>query len=235
MNIPASASVETFGTETITTSGGASVKVDANAAKAFTIDGNRYIAGFNKEGGFTGYYSATDVKTLYSPEAILFQDKVSSDFKDKLLEVCYNLKQDPNKLMAVMAQETGETFKADIWNGRTAVGLIQFTNIALKAINKQKGTSYTKESVSKMTAIEQLDLVQAYYQTPILKRASFKTIEDYAVATFSPANVGKASSNVIYKKGSVGYTKNKSLDLNDDGNITNGEIGTKYAKKYVKN
>jgi RHS repeat-associated protein len=234
MNIPAAASVETFGSSSISTTGGATATVDANAAKAFTVDGNRYVAGFNKEGGFSGYYLSTDLKTQYSPEALLYESKFDSDFKSKLLEVSYNLGHDPNKLLAVMAQETGDKFKPDVWNGNTAVGLIQFTSIALTEINKQNNTSYTKESVSKMTAVEQLNLVQKYYQLPILKNKTFKEIEDYAIATFAPAYMGKGSSTVIYKTGDKGYKQNKALDTNGDGNITVGEVGAKYGKKYVK-
>lgn len=50
-----------------------------------------------------------------------------------------------------MAQESG--IKPDVWNGTTAVGLIQFTGIALKAINQEFGTNYTKDDVSKMSAV----------------------------------------------------------------------------------
>lgn len=230
MNIPASAAVETFGAGTHKTTGGADIAADANAAKAFTADGIRYVAGFSKAGDFTGYVAASDMTSVYKPADILYQDKVASTFKDKLLEISFNLKQDPNKLMAVFAQETGETFSASTKSADGQVGLIQFTGTAITQINKTFGTSYTKAGLEVMTAEAQLDVVQQYFETinkPLV------TINDYALATFSPKNTGKSSGTVIYSKGADRYKKNKGLDTNKDGNITVGEVGAKYAKKYV--
>jgi hypothetical protein len=230
MNIPASASVETFGAGTFKTTGGTNIAADAKAAKAFTADGIRYVAGFNSGGDFTGYVAASDMKSVYSPADILYQDKVASTFKDKLLEISFNLKQDPNKLMAVFAQETGETFSASTKSADGQVGLIQFTGTAITQINSTFGTSYTKAGLEVMTAEAQLDVVQQYFQTV---HKSIVTINDYALATFSPKNTGKSNGTVIYSKGEDRYKKNKGLDTNKDGKITVGEVGAKYAKKYV--
>jgi len=81
-----------------------------------------------------------------------------------------------------------------------------------------------------MTAEAQLDVVQQYFETI---NKSLVTINDYALATFSKKNTGKSSGTVIYSKGAESYKKNKGLDTNKDGNITVGEVGAKYAKKYV--
>jgi len=235
MNIPASAKVETFGASKIKTTGGVSVSVDAKAAKAFTIDGVRYVAGFNKKGVSLGYFKSTDLKTQYKPVALFYESLYSSDFKKKLLEICFILGQDPNKLLTVMAHETGETFKPNIWNGTTAVGLIQFTDIALKEINNTFSTNYTKDSVAAKTAVEQLDLVRMFYQTPMLKNVHFNKIEDYAVANFAPGFIGKSENTTIFKYPSLGYTQNKGLDLNKDSLITVGEVGAKFKSVYLKN
>jgi RHS repeat-associated protein len=140
MNIPSGATVETFGTKKITTTGGVDVAVDAGAARAFTVDGNRYVAGFNNEGGFTGYVLSTDLKTQYSPMALIYESKITASFKNKLLEISYNLGHDPNKLLAVFAQETGETFSPSIRSEDGQVGLLQFTGAAITQINSKFGT-----------------------------------------------------------------------------------------------
>ena len=229
MNVPSSSSIEIFGSTNFKTTGGASIKIDANSARAFTVDGKRYIAGFNKKGGFEGYYLATDMITKYQSSNILYRDKVSSKFIAKLLEVSYTLGQDPNKLMAVFAQETGEKFSPNIRSADGQIGLLQFTGAAITQINSVFNTAYSKSQLEKMTAEEQLLVVQQYFQS-INKKIN--TIDDYALATFSPKNVGKSSSTVIYIKGSDRYFKNKGLDTNKDGKITVGEVGAKYAKKY---
>ena len=231
MNIPANATVEVFVSSTGTTQNTkTNITVAEGSVRAFNVDNKRYTASFNKDGNFTGYNDVSDMKTQYTPEAILYQDKVSSGFKNKLLEISYNLGHDPNKLMAVFAQETGETFSPSIKSGDGQVGLIQFTGTAIKQINSKFSSDYTKATLVKMSAEDQLVVVQRYFQSI---NKTMVTIDDYALATFSPKNVGKTSSTVIYSKGSDRYTKNRGLDTDRDGNITVGEVGAKYAKKYV--
>lgn len=163
------------------------------------------MAGFNNEGGFTGYVLSTDLKTQYSPMALIYESKISAGFKNKLLEISYNLGHDPNKLLAVFAQETGETFSPSIRSGDSQVGLLQFTGTAITQINNKFGTTYTKAQLEVMSAEDQLIVVQQYFQSI---NKTITTIDDYALATFSPKNVGKSANSVIYKKGEDRYKKN---------------------------
>jgi len=201
-----------------------------NSTSAFTIDKVRFEAKYT-DGKFVGYFNGDK---QYQASPIIYENLVSADFKEKLLTISYNLGHDPNKLMAVMAQETGNKFTANVKNGLGAVGLIQFTDIAVTAINNAFGTSYTDATLIKMTATEQLSVVEQYFSIPLLKNKSFKTIEDYALANIWPAAMGKSLDAVIWTTGSTHYTNHKSMDKDNNGKITVGEIGTVYSKKYVK-
>lgn len=252
--VPDKATVELFGMDKIQTMAGVNIIGDPAGARAFTVNGKRYIAEFDKKGNFIGYFLSTDMKTKFTPDQVIYQNKVDDSFINKLLEITYNLGYDPDKLMAVIAHETGETFSPTIaykkkvlkkvGKGKdakieksyipVAVGLIQFTENALKGINKTNGTNYTLNDVLKMSAEEQLDLAEKYYSQGLIKGKKLTTMEDYGVANFAPANIGKPSSNIIFKKGSIEYTQNSSLDLNKTGEITNADVGNSFKLQYVK-
>jgi RHS repeat-associated protein len=238
MNLPENTKVTTYsGTTGKGKITGKTINVTQGGVASFTIGNDNYMALYStlseNEGEFLGYYKngVYSDNNKYSPEALLYEDKISDGFKSKLLKISFELKQDPNKMLAVFAQETGETFNPGIKSKDGQVGLLQFTQVAIDQINKVFNTSYTKESIVKMTAEEQLDVVKLYFE---MIHKPLTTIEDYALATFSPSNIGKSSDTVLYEKGNSRYKKNKGLDTNNDGKITVGEVGAKYAKKYIK-
>lgn len=82
---------------------------------------------------------------------------------------------DKTKTAAIPPGSTNKQYKG---NAGPAVGLIQFTSAykvkkngkdviqkgAIEAINDRYGTSYTKEILSNMTAVEQLGVVQQYFE-----------------------------------------------------------------------
>lgn len=85
-----------------------------------------------------------------------------------------------------------------------------------------------------MTELEQLDVVRQYYN--MYSHKNFSTLSDYALATFAPAYMGSSSNTGLYTKAKSGkkYTANSSLDTDNNGVITAGEVGAKYKKYYKK-
>jgi len=141
-------------------------------------------------------------------------------FKAKVLKIANNLEMDPDHLMAIMKVESG--FDASIRNGlgSGATGLIQFMP------DTARGLGTTTDALANMSAVEQLDYVEKYLMP---YKGKMKTAADAYMAVFSPAFIGKGDDNVAYSSGSSGYNMNQGLDLNKDGKITNGELGTKIT------
>lgn len=153
--------------------------------------------------------------------------KVADAFKQKVLEVSLFLDVSPDYLMACMAFETGEKFESSVKNaaGSGAVGLIQFMPATARAI----GTS--SESLSKMSAISQLEYVKKYLSP---YKGRLKSLEDVYMAILYPAAVGKSSNHVLFEEGRIAYKQNKGFDANSDGKITLKEISSKVREKYEK-
>ncbi|KQS89909.1 hypothetical protein [Chryseobacterium sp. Leaf394] len=119
-----------------------------------------------------------------------------------------------------------------------AVGLIQFTQAALETIGEFKGGSgfdklhEVKLNLAKMGEIKQLDYVKKYFEG---SKEKIKTPEDIYLHVFAPAGVGKDDDYQLYKKGTLEYTQNKSVDIEnkgkkygDDGVIQRVEILERY-------
>ena len=109
-----------------------------------------------------GYFEIKEVKRVQLEEGckclckqydLIWGNKVSCEFRKKVVEIAKRLGKDPNLLMAGMALETGTTFSPTAGKGSSYVGLIQFGKDAAKSI----GT--TQEKLLKMNDIEQLDYV----------------------------------------------------------------------------
>ena len=73
MVLPHVAKVEYFGVTKIQTKKNVGVSVDADAVKAFTIGTKRYVAVFDDDGKFTGYFWTDDITgkedEKYDPDA----------------------------------------------------------------------------------------------------------------------------------------------------------------------
>lgn len=150
---------------------------------------------------------------------------VSPEFRADVIALCGRIGiVEPSWLMACMAFETGCTFSPSRRNARTrATGLIQFmpkTAIWL-------GT--TVEELACMTAVEQLEYVEAYFQ-PVKFR--FATLSDVYMAILWPVAVGKPESHPLFKRGTNAYTQNRELDLNVDGVVTKEEA-TAFVKRRL--
>ncbi|MFZ0597439.1 MAG: hypothetical protein WAM46_10695, partial [Flavobacterium sp.] len=198
---------------------------------------------------------------------LIWGNKVSCDFRQKVVEICKELwgekrkKEMANGLMAVMKVETSSSFKAHQIMGKDlqdvnsiekddfflykkdgtktsrAVGLIQFTQVALVQIGEfTNGSGFdklheVKLKFAKMGEIEQLDYVKTYFE---LAKDKIKTPEDIYLHVFAPTGVGQKDDFVLYTKGTEKYSQNKSIDEenDNDGKIQRSEILGRYKTSF---
>lgn len=155
-------------------------------------------------------------------------DKTSEEFRQRVVEMGKNLGVDPNWLLAVMAFETGSTFSPSIKNSLGFTGLIQFGSTAAKEL----GT--TQAALAKMTAVEQLDYVERYFQNVARARGRLSTFTDVYMAVLWPAAVGKGDGFVLFRTPSSAYKANQALDWNQKGYVTAGDAASFPKRIYDK-
>ena len=192
--------------------------------------------------GICNSYSFSSSKvssTSYKPSyTTLSANYLNKDFLAKVKQVAKNINCDYQDLLAVMNSESG--LQLNKWNGsKSAVGLIQFTDIALADLKRVYGINLTKEQVSKMSAIEQLDLAEKFYKITTQKFGGKKlSAADLYASTYLP---GRATNEVLCRKGERNsdgslksyYESNIGLDINGDGMITKEDLNKRLAKKRV--
>jgi len=145
-------------------------------------------------------------------------------FIQKVQTISNRLGIDPNWLMIVMRFESANSFSPSVKNPSSgAVGLIQFTSKTASSL----GTSLT--ALSLMDALSQLDYVEKYL-TPYKGR--MLNLYHVYMAVFAPAYIGRPDAQKVYETPSLSYTYNKSLDTNNDGIITVGEINS-VIRRYI--
>lgn len=112
---------------------------------------------------------------------------------------------------------------------KSAVGLIQFTGPAVRQINSTHGLNVTKQQLSLMDEIEQLDYVKLYFTSNMTLLRRMKTSDDIYLYIFSPIGVGKDDNYALYSKqrdideGVTYYRDNSSLDSSKNGNSGNDD------------
>lgn len=153
--------------------------------------------------------------------------KVSPEFRDKVRAISVRLGCSPDDLMTCMAWESGRTFAPSKKNlaGSGATGLIQFMPSTAVALGTTTGR------LAFMSAVEQLDWVEKYFQP---YKGKLATLADLYMAILWPAGVGKPMEYVLWDKNSrpTTYRQNAGLDINHDGAITKAECAAKlYAMK----
>lgn len=152
--------------------------------------------------------------------------KVSPNFKERVLQLCENLgwwEDSPSDLMSCMAFETGMTFSPAVRNygGSSGTGLIQFMDATAR------GLGTTTEVLALMSAVRQLDYVEAYF-LPQAKR--IRSLEDLYMAILWPRGIAQPLEYVLWKTGTRAYLANRGLDRNKDGVITKLEATSKVRE-----
>lgn len=160
---------------------------------------------------------------------VAWGSKVSETFRERVLWIADNLGCDPDHLMACMAWESGETFRADIKNaaGSGATGLIQFMPSTAKAL----GT--TTAALAKMTPEDQLRYVYKYFED---YDGRLNNLGDVYMAILWPKGVGKPDHYVLFdrSKQPTTFRQNAGLDVNRDGLVTRAECLVKVNQKLAK-
>lgn len=145
-------------------------------------------------------------------------------FMEKLKKVSASLGVTEKDLIGIMKHESGLNPRA-VNPYSKAVGLIQFMPKTARSL----GTS--SEEILKMSATEQLDLVEKYYRVNGVKPGD--DIADLYMLTFMPAArdkpdsfvLGDASGGSVFGLSKVAvYKQNKAFDSNSDGVFTVGDV-----------
>lgn len=154
-----------------------------------------------------------------SKRKILWGDKVSPTFRERVLWIEQDLGLNADNLMACMAFETGQKFAADVRNlaGSSGTGLIQFMAYTATKL----GTSTA--ALAKMTAEDQLNYVWKYFRQ-FGEDLSAWSLEDTYMAILYPAAIGKPLSWTFpWDRSGLAYRQNRGLDKNKDGKVTKAE------------
>lgn len=155
---------------------------------------------------------------------------VSDAFIDRLFELAARFGwglDHVNWLMACIAFETGRTFDPAQLNlaGSGATGLIQF--MPRTAI----GLGTTTEALAAMTAVEQLDYVESYFEPYKLR---INTLPDMYLAILMPSYVSRPGGSVMFTDGTTAYRQNAGLDANTDGHITKDEAAQRVQAMLIE-
>lgn len=161
---------------------------------------------------------------------LIWGARVDQAFRVKTREIAGRLGFDPNWIMAVMGFETGYTFSPAARNpGSTATGLIQFIE------STARGLGTTTAQLARMTAVQQLDYVERYYQ-PYASRV--RNLGDAYLAVLWPAAVGRPDSFIMWDADSgpyqAQYAANSGLDVGRKGYITRGDAVSSVNQSFQR-
>ncbi len=153
-------------------------------------------------------------------------NRLGAGFSCKIEEVSKNLNCDPVDLLTVLYSESSLNPKAK--NSSGAVGLMQFMPSTLKELG------YTTADIENMTASEQLDVVQKYFEKNNYyhKGEKLSAAQLYAMV-LAP---GRAKGEIMYTQGKDGlaYTQNEGLDKDDNGTIAMGDLDKHLQNKNTE-
>ncbi len=152
--------------------------------------------------------------------------KLSATVINKVKNIAQKINCDYKDLIGVIYAES--RWKTDNWNGRSAVGLIQFTQTCIDDLNQIYHLNLTKEKIAKMNIMQQLDLAEKSLMRA-KKIAGFPsshrlTASELYAMNLYPANAKR--SYCVLRRGERGYASNRGLDLDKDGKITPNEIAS---------
>lgn len=150
-------------------------------------------------------------------------DKASAGFRRTLYEGAIARGLNPDYLAVVMSFESGLNPAARNQYSN-ALGLIQWVSDAsFDATARKAGMSWVKRAaLPTLSAEQQLPLVFAWYDGKGVKAAS--PLEDYYLAVFMPALIGKGTSYVAAREGTKAYEQNAGFDRDGKGYYTVGDI-----------
>lgn len=162
---------------------------------------------------------------------LLFSNKVSQAFADKVISICNSLGINPNWLMFIMNYETAGTFSPSIQNKGGATGLIQFL------MSTAQGLGTTTDALSQMTDVEQLDWVYKYL---VPYKGDMVDYYTTYLAIFYPAALGQPDTfvfpdNVVRDNPSFFISGNTLADFKISlDNIVGSVVPAQYIPEFKK-
>lgn len=158
--------------------------------------------------------------------------KLDKHFLKRVKQVAKKLNCNYKDLLALINSESGFDPKAKCGS---YVGLIQFGDAAVEELRTKCGCKgLTKEQISNMSRLEQLDLAEKLLM--YIKKWKFSpdarlSAGDLYAMILAP---GRANREVLYSKGESGYNPvNAKMDYNKDGKITKSEMSRRIREKNV--
>ncbi|POR25289.1 hypothetical protein BWK58_07195 [Flavobacterium columnare] len=169
-------------------------------------------------------WDSADVFDENDPQ-LVWGDKVSREFRLKVVEISKRIKVDPNWIMTIMAKETGDTFSPKIDNGKGYVGLIQFSE------DSARGVGTTQAKLIKMSAVEQLNYVEKRFVN-LMKDEGYKSLTDLYMAVLQPSSVGEGDKdmNILWTSKRKAYYSNPSYHK-EEGEYDNKIVMGKELKR----
>ncbi len=191
---------------------------------------------YNKDYTYKPFsYNSSNTESYRPIYSTITGSHLTKEFLAKVKQVAKNINCDYEDLLAVMNSEStlnpASVHKNK--NGKkTAVGLIQFTESGgIAELNRTYGLNLTIDKIEKMSAIEQLDLVEKYYKITTKKFGGKKlSAADLYAVTYVP---GFAKNEILTRRGDGYYEGNEGLDENGDGVISKDDLNKHLAKKRV--
>lgn len=150
--------------------------------------------------------------------SLIYENKVPASYRlafiAKIIVVAKNLGIPANWLMAIINWESAGTFTASITNAQGYTGLIQFGDAAAVDLKT------TTLALRNMTAVKQLDYVEAYYKMwyERLKISAPKSYGDVYLITLYPKAANKPDDFILGSNPTI---------------FANNNPAFKYGKNYV--
>lgn len=159
---------------------------------------------------------------------------ISHQMHNKIMKLAEELHCKYEDLITVMNFESGINPKEGAGKKNKAVGLIQFTNNAIKDLNKTYSLNLTKDKITSMSAEEQIDIVGKYLKLCISRVPRLRNKKKLDAADLYSVIIlpGRAGKDILCKKGEKNsegkplnyYESNKGIDVGNDGIITRADV-----------
>lgn len=152
-------------------------------------------------------------------------------FRSKVIEISERLDIEPSWLMAVMYTESRFDTRVKNARGSGATGLIQWMPETLKG----DGYGMNTDQLSKLSHVQQLDLVYRYLSKVQKTYGKFENLTETYLAVLRPKTLENKDDfcSILFQKGTKSYGQNSDLDKNKDGLITISDIDKHMQNLYT--
>ena len=171
--------------------------------------------------------------------------KLGKDFLNRVKQIARSINCDYEDLLAVMNNESGIDPQCGLRSDgsvASAVGLIQFMDPAVQELNTNYNLNLTRAKIARMSAMEQLDLVEKLYKI-IRKQRNIPDNQKIDAATLYAMVLlpSRCTKEVLAVKGEInpktgkllGYYEQNPMDDDNDGKLTKSDLNVRLDKRRV--